>query len=199
VQTGNGALHARSLLLTAPVPQSLALLDAAGGVALAPADRGRLAAVRYHRCLALLLVLDRPASITGHGGALKLDHPDIQWIGNNQEKGLCPATPAVTVHSSAAFATAHWDSPDAQRVPHLLEAVAPFIRSRVTAWSCHRWRFAQPRCSFGEEAFCDRGLRLAIAGDGLAGGRVEGAAVSGLAAASGLLASPGAPVNPMTV
>ena len=50
----------------------------------------------------------------------------------------------------------------------------------------HRWGYSQPTSAFPEEAYVNSQHRLAIAGDGLAGGRVEGAAISGITAAESI-------------
>lgn len=60
VETTTGrTFTAGAVLLTPPVPQSLALMDA-GGIVLAPEMRTRLAAIEYERCLAVMAVLDGP-------------------------------------------------------------------------------------------------------------------------------------------
>ena len=174
-----------SLLLTAPVPQSLELLDA-GGITLAEDDDSMLRSIQYQRCIAALAVLDRPSALAEHGGSIKLHGEPIQWIADNQRKGVSPGAPAVTVHSTPAFAEAHWDTADSVRLPALLTAAAPLLLANVVSCQSHRWGFSNPVASFGREAFVDAERRLAIAGDGLAGGRVEGAALSALAAAEAL-------------
>ena len=73
------------------------------------------------------------------------------------------------------------------RLPKLLEAASEHLGAHVVSYQGHRWGFSQPLGSFHEEAFVDPQRRLAIAGDGLTGGRVEGAALSGLAAAEALI------------
>ncbi|MEM8952672.1 MAG: FAD-dependent oxidoreductase [Verrucomicrobiota bacterium] len=180
-------LSARCVVLTAPVPQSLQLLDA-GVVVIEPGARARLEAIRFHKCIAALAILDGPSALTTHGGSLKISEGEpIQWLADNQRKGISPAVPSVTIHSTAAFAEEHWDSPDVDRLPPLLDAAAPLLKAQILSAHGHRWGYSQPMTSFGgDEAFVDRELGLAIAGDGIAGGRVEGAALSGLAAA-GLL------------
>lgn len=185
---GSGEIFAsQCLVLTAPVPQSLALLDA-GGVAIDAASRSGLEAIRFHKCLAALAILDGPSALTAHGGSLKIsDQEPVQWIADNQRKGISPEVPSVTIHSTPAFAEAHWDSSDEERLPPLLDAAAPFLKAEVVSAQGHRWGFSQPVTAFGEDAFVDIDLGLAIAGDGLAGGRVEGAALSGLAAAGAML------------
>mgnify|MGYP002632797552 CR=1 FL=1 len=175
----DGVVVASHLLITAPLPQALALLRA-GTIQLAPNDLTALQAIRYHRCIAALATLDQPSAITGHTGALKLTGEPIQWIADNFRKGISPSVPSVTIHSTPAFAEAHWDIDDAVRLPKLLEAASEYLGAKVLSCHSHRWGFSQPMGAFRDEAFVDPNLHLAIAGDGLAGGRVEGAALSGL-------------------
>lgn len=187
---GTDARHTYSgsaLLLTAPVPQSLDLLQA-GNVVIDAEALDNLRSIQFHRCIAALAVLDRPSALTTHAGALKLHGEPIQWIGDNQRKGISPDIPAVTIHSTPAFAEEHWDVDDSVRLPKLLAAAAPHLQAEVVSCTGHRWGFSEPVRTFAREAFVDPTRRLAIAGDGLTGGRIEGAAVSGLTAATELAA-----------
>ena len=187
VFVGDGELLTAShLLITAPVPQALALLDA-GQVKLSKADDDALRAITFHRCIAALAILDRPSDITAHQGALALTGEPIQWISDNLRKGISMSVPSVTIHSTPSFAEEHWNVDDSVRLPKLLEAASEHLGAHVVSYQGHRWGFSQPLGSFREEAFVDPQRRLAIAGDGLTGGRVEGAALSGLTAAEALV------------
>ncbi|MDA0814505.1 MAG: NAD/FAD-dependent oxidoreductase, partial [Verrucomicrobia bacterium] len=170
------------------LPQSLALLEA-GGFVLPKRDLDELSAIRYHRCIAALALLDRPSALKDLNGALKLRGEPLQWIGDNCRKGISPDVPAVTIHSTPAFAEDHWDVDDSIRLPKLLDAAVPYLKAAVLSCHGHRWGFSAPVGRFRRDAYVDREHGLAIAGDGLAGGRVEGAAVSGLTAASLLAAT----------
>ena len=97
ITSGDLSLHAEAVVLTPPVPQSLALL-AAGEVLLAPDDLAALTAVRYEPCLAVLAVLDGPSGLPDPG-ALDPDDGPIDWMADNQRKGIS-ASPAVTIHAS---------------------------------------------------------------------------------------------------
>ena len=187
LNSDTGARHrSSSVIFTAPVPQSLALLDRGGFQLPAQADQ-QLRSIQFHRCIAAMVVLDRPSAIRMNRGAIKLDSEPIQWMADNQRKGISPAACAITIHSTPAFADEHWDSPDSERLPILLEAARPhFGDARVVSVDGHRWGFSQPMAAFESDSFCDPAHRLAIAGDGLAGGRVEGAAISGLSAAEAI-------------
>ncbi|MGK0185771.1 MAG: renalase [Verrucomicrobiales bacterium] len=191
VETRTGQhFQCRQILLTAPVPQSLALL-VAGGVELPSDDVAALEAIRFHRCIAALAILEEPSALTKYGGALKLSGEPVQWIGDNYHKGISTDVPAVTIHSTPAFAEEYWNVEDSVRLPKLLDAAAPYLHSKVASVHGHRWGFSAliGRLQVQGQAYVDAERGLAIAGDGLAGGRIEGAALSGLAAASKLVAS----------
>ncbi len=181
---GGETILANTVLLTPPVPQSLALLEA-GGVTLAPATRARLEAIEYERCLAVMAVLDGPSRIPPPGGFAPPAGP-IAWIADNQAKGVS-AEPAVTIHATAAFSLAHWDRDRAESGRALLDAAAPWLGSGVTECQVHGWRYSKPLGVEPEPCLVlSRSPRLILAGDAFSGPRVEGAVLSGWAAADRL-------------
>jgi predicted NAD/FAD-dependent oxidoreductase len=96
----------RSVVLTAPVPQALALLDV-GGIGLSLELRSRLDALQYERCLTVMAMLDGPSRIPSPGGII-LSGGHIASITDNQAKGIS-IEPAVTLHATPAFSFEHWD------------------------------------------------------------------------------------------
>jgi predicted NAD/FAD-dependent oxidoreductase len=186
---GGGGFLARNLAVTAPVPQALELL---GPVAdqLPGGLPGRLGSVRYERGLAVMAVMDGPSGLPGFGGLKTPDADPLSWLADNQTKGVS-RVPAVTLHATDRFAEEHWDSPDEVRGPLLLAAARPFLKSGVSGFTCHRWGYTLPANPLGEPFFHLREACLMLAGDGFGGPRVEGAAMSGLAAADHLLTSNG--------
>ncbi|MCC5835701.1 MAG: FAD-dependent oxidoreductase [Opitutales bacterium] len=181
------SFKAGHLIITAPLPQALALLDTSG-LDYAGAKRGALGQVRYQRGLATLAILDGPSGLPMPGGLMLRESP-LSWIADNQIKGISPEVVAVTLHSDAEFADQHWDSPDEVRGPLMLAAAKSLIQSRVLEYSCHRWGFTRPINPWPELTFSNPNLGYTLAGDAFGGERVEGAALSGLAAAAGLLES----------
>lgn len=181
-------LGARALVLTPPVPQSLALLTKSG-IALTHEHRARLKRVRYDPCLAVLAVLDGPSQVPPPGGIaqpMRGDTAPIAWIADNQAKGIS-AVPAVTIHASAAFSQEHWDRDRRETGRALIEAAAPWLGSSVTTFEVQAWRYAKPGPV--SESGClqlDASPPLVLAGDALGGPRIEGAALSGWAAADTL-------------
>jgi predicted NAD/FAD-dependent oxidoreductase len=172
---------ASAVLLTPPVPQSLALLDA-GGIELPKDTRARLESIEYEPCLAVMASLDAPAQIPSPGGLAPTEGP-IAWISDNQMKGVS-ATPAVTIHATADFSQENWDRDRQKSGRALLRAAEPWLGSGVTEFQVHGWRYSKPVRT--EESACltlNESPLLVIAGDAFAGPRVEGAALSGWAAA----------------
>lgn len=175
----------RQLVITAPLPQAVALLEKSGTIL-----PDVLRTVEYEKGLATLAILDGPSGLPAPGG-IKIRDGNLSWIADNQMKGISQDVPAITLHASAAFAALHWDSPDAVRGPRMLEAAAPYIQASVAEYQCHRWGFTTAINPGPERCFFDAEANLALAGDGFGAPRIEGAALSGLAAAariqSGLL------------
>lgn len=184
-----GGYSARALLLTPPVPQTLALLDA-GAVPLADTDRRRLSALQYERCLAAMAVLDGPSRVPAPGGFAPESGP-IAWIADNQAKGVS-AEPAVTVHATHAFSVEHWDRDRQEAGRLLLDAAAPWLGANVVSFQAHGWRYSKPLQVDPEPcAVLSRTPPLVLAGDVFGGPRVEGAALSGWAAAGAILSCAG--------
>ena len=188
---GGIQFEARAVVLTPPVPQSLALLDA-GAVDLPPDLRTRLAAIEYDRCLAVMAVLDRPPRIPPPGGLVP-DSGPLAWLSDNQAKGISPV-PSVTLHASAAFSRDHWDHDRTESGRRLIEAASGWIGDSVREFQVHGWRYSRPRNPTEAPCLVASGQpTLVLAGDAFSGGGIEGAALSGLAAAQEILAGGSGP------
>lgn len=186
VETTQGStFSAGAVVLTPPVPQSLAMLDA-GGIVLTPEMRKRLAAIEYERCLAVMAVLDGPSRIPPPGGLTPADGP-IAWISDNQLKGIS-AEPSVTIHATHTFSLEHWDQDRQDSGRTLLDAAASWLGTGNKTFQIHGWRYSKPM-RVDEEAcvLVCQSPPLVFAGDAFAGPRVEGAALSGWAAAAAIL------------
>ena len=179
------AFVARQLVITAPLPQALNLLDMTG-LRYANGHTDALREVRYERGLATLAILDASSGLPAPG-VIKIHQAPLTWIGDNQQKGISPDVSAITIHADAAFADTHWDSPDELRGGLMLEAAAPYLKAEVKEFKCHRWGFTTPINPWPDPYFHNPGLKLTLAGDSFGGARVEGAALSGIEAAGRIL------------
>lgn len=176
---------AKAVLLTPPVPQSLALL-AAGSIELPPDLRARLSAIEYERCLAVRAVLDKPSRIPPPGGLAPNAGP-IAWIADNQQKGIS-AEPAVTIHATHAFSMEHWEQDRQESGRALLNAAKEWLGIGIKTFQVHGWRYSKPmQVDESPCAVLSQSPPLVLTGDAFAGPRVEGAALSGWAAAKAIL------------
>jgi hypothetical protein len=160
------------------VPQSFSLLFGAG-IEMPEELRG----TDYDRTLGLLAVLDSDNHAVPAPGGVQSPDGTFQFIGDNKAKGVSDV-PALTFHFSPAFSAERFDNdPDALHA-ELLDAVSPWLgEARIVESQVKKWRFATPRRVWPEPCWTVPGTRLVLAGDACAGPKVEGAALSGLAAA----------------
>lgn len=182
-------LFADGMVVTSPVPQTLALFDN-GNVALSAADAVALASIDYDPCLALMAMLDGPSGLPEPGAVDPVDGP-IDWMADNQLKGIS-AVPAVTIHASAEFSRAQWDATDEEIADALVRAAQ--LDSVVIPGSVQiqRWRYARPSIEHPERFLLLDGVPpIVCAGDAFGGAKVEGAALSGTAASIALYSALG--------
>ncbi|MDQ3256132.1 MAG: FAD-dependent oxidoreductase, partial [Acidobacteriota bacterium] len=183
--------RASSLLLTPPVPQSLALVES-GGFMLDAGIKARLATISYDPCIAVMatfagaVTLPEPGAVQIEGGE------PVYWIADNNRKGVSPRASALTIQAGADFSRANWEADDAVIVATLTGHAGKFLRdaggqplenAEVETWQVKRWRYSKPAATHAERFLAVRTPPLVFAGDAFGGPRVEGAALSGLAAA----------------
>jgi renalase len=187
-ETATGDLHAaRAVVLTPPVPQSLAILEA-GAVTVPPEVRARLESLTYERCLAVMAVLGGPSRLAPPGGLAPEGGP-IAWIADNRLKGIS-AESAVTIHGTHAFSLEHWERDRQDSGRRLLDAAGDWLDAEVRTFQVHAWRYSKPlQVDDSPCAVVSRAPPLVLAGDAFAGPKVEGAALAGWAAAEAVLAA----------
>ena len=177
----------RALLLTAPVPQSLALFDN-GGVRLAHADRAALEGIKYAPCLAGIFWVDGAVRLPDPGA---LQQPDaaISWIADNKRKGISPEATLITIHAGPASSELLYKSDDTEVLETLQSSLNPLLEpsAKIVEAQLKPWRYAQPTALHPERYLLARDLpTLAFAGDAFGWPRVEGAALSGISAADSI-------------
>ncbi len=183
---GGVTLRADAVILTPPIPQTLDLLDASRIRLQADVQR-ELEHVQYERCIAVLVLLDGPSQIPPPGGVM-LDGEPIQWLADNYLKGISPHQSSVTIHAGPEFSRVHWQDDDERLVKTLCDAAASYLHSPVRSSQVHRWRYSKPAPCL--ERRCVGVLTtppLILAGDAFAGPKIEGAVLSGWAAAERLM------------
>ena len=186
VVAGDSAHDAEALVLAMPAPPALALVDGSG-VGLPPGARRNLEALSYDPCIALMAVLDGPGAVPEPGGVQVGGEP-LWWVADNRQKGISEA-PALTIHAGPGFSRDHAATDDAKVTQLLLEAAEGYLGGAgVRETAVYRWVHSMPAEPFVEEFVYAEGPPPALfCGDAYAGPKVEGAVLSGLAAAEKLL------------
>lgn len=178
-------LRASSLLMTPPVPQSLALIEHD-----LPADsRQALESLTYDPCVSLMILLNGESPLPEPGGVQIPDGEPVSWLADNRRKGTSSqGGPAITIHAGPQFTRDTWDV-DAETVAaDLLRAAQPYLGDvSPISYQLHRWRYSKPQHQHPDRCVVvDGPPRVVFAGDAFGEPRVEGAALSGLAAADQL-------------
>ncbi len=172
-----GLLEADVVVLTPPAPQSAALV----------AGQASIPQLAYAPTISLLVALGDSPSVPFPGGVQLQDDPTWSWIGDNMAKGVS-RLPAVTLHTSSEVATARWEQDDDVLTIDLLHAASPWLGgAEILGASLQRWRYATPVQQHPQMCVVRAGGGLVFAGDGYGGPRVEGAFLSGRAAAQAVL------------
>ena len=181
IVTDDGSvLLADRVVVTAPLPQSSALL-ADSGIEL----EDRLMGTEYDRTIALLATLDRPPQIDAPGGVQR-PNDDVAFVADNVAKGVS-ATPAITLHASPAWSRTQWDADTDHLLAALVNLAGPWLGDAVIGEAqVKKWRYATPRTSWPDPCWVSPDGGIVLAGDAFDGPRVEGAYNSGLAAARAL-------------
>ena len=115
--------------------------------------------------------------------------PTVSWIGNDTSKraDLHPDATVLVVHGSPGFSAANFDADKNLIARQLLEHAGHLAKADLSApqsWFLQRWRYALGPQTDGEPArLIPGGPPLVLAGDAIAGGKIEGAWLSGKAAA----------------
>jgi renalase len=133
-------------------------------------------------------------------GAFVHDSP-LSWVARNSSKPGRPSGPDCWVlHASPEWSVVHLEESADAVGPQLLmafEAAVGYVLPKAAHQTAHRWRHSLGADPAGRGVLFDAENGLAVCGDWLSGGRVEGAYLSGIAAAGcvldevGILNSPG--------
>jgi photolyase PhrII len=171
------------VIVSAPAAQTAELL----------ADFPKLARpiskIQMQPCCAVMASFERPLTDAWVGAFVH--DSSLTWVARNSTKPNRPANAEhIILHAGHAWTAANWER-DADEVAN--ELLAAFWQASgippqpATYLRAHRWKYAIPIDPPRERCFFDSPSGIAACGDWAGGPRVEGAFLSGMAAAGRIL------------
>jgi photolyase PhrII len=178
LEADNGEhLAADALVLTAPPDQA--------GPLLGDREISRvLDTIDMQPCWAVMAVFDRP--LFADWDAAFVNEGPLSWVSGQANRPGRPSAQAWVLHASPEWSKEHLEDEAEEVVEALLGAAGdlPIARSVTAEWTAaHRWRYALAARPLDSGALWFPDRRLALAGDWCHGSRIEGAFLSGAAAA----------------
>lgn len=186
-------IHAKSLFVSAPAPQALSLV----GRELSPEQLELVEHIECSPCVAVIALYAEETPVPAWKGIrVSAPHSIISWIGwdSSRRKSGSPGRIAV-LHGSGDYSRRWLDAgPEALRAAGaeiLAEAgrIAGSWMEHPREYIVHRWKYAHASGSAVQGGFlrasCE--MPLYLIGDGLNGGRLESAWLSGTFAAEDFL------------
>lgn len=172
------SLVGRSVLLTAPPAQSADLIGPEHPLS------GQLRSVEMLPCWALMAGFERAPEVPFD--AAFVNEGPLSWLARNDSKAGTGEGAAWTAHASADWSSENLEAEPETVAQALFAAMGqlhPGFRAQPVFRKAHRWRFAMAGKPLEGPILADPGQKMVIAGDWCAGERIEGAWISGLAAA----------------
>ena len=145
--------------------------------------RSSVQAAEMHACFSLMIGLSEP--INPGWDTLRVKDLPIDWISINSAKpDRSQDVGTIVVHSEAAWSDANVDAERAWIQDMMLKSASALLGlplKQAPHIALHRWLYASNKTS--PDMPCLKGHGLVVAGDWCLGGRVQGAWLSGRAAA----------------
>ncbi|CAN0368563.1 unnamed protein product, partial [Ectocarpus sp. 4 AP-2014] len=174
------------VLVTAPAPQAAELLTAS------PSLSNAAKSVRITGCWTVMAAFAERVAVEADGAFVNgpAETTPLSWIARNGSKPGRPAETAAgdcwVLDGSPAWSEANLELDPSTVIERLLPAFWQATGqppSKPIYATAHRWRYALPENPLEESCLADADLRLYAAGDWCGGPKIEGAFLSGLAAA----------------
>lgn len=177
------SVAADALIVTAPAPQAAELTK---GVVSGHVLEN-LASVEYAPCFSVMLLLDESVELLEPGG-VQVKGDVLDFIADNARKGISEA-PAITIHAGPDWSRNHLGDDEDEVISTLTSEASEFLgfdlSSRVVETSVIRWLYSMVMENYPERFLVGSNEPpLVYCGDGFGEAKVEGAALSGLAAAA---------------
>jgi len=173
------------VICTAPAPQAAALLPSSSPLQAALDD------VHMHACFALMVGWPEPFDLGWD--SLRVSDLPISWLALNASKpDRNAAVSTLVIHAAPDWSDDHAEADRDWVQSVMLDAASALCDRKLDQAphiALHRWLYAYSNQGVGQNCLVDPDLGVVLAGDWCVGGRVEGAFVSGRAAADHILSN----------
>lgn len=164
---------ATQLLITAPLPQALDLLDQNQ----IPYDKN-LKLIQYRPYILLLA----NATDTSIKDRLKTQSSVFEEVYENKTKGLNCQSPALTIITNEQFSTQYYNESD----DVIFEKMRPYLEKdlpkfKMISYQIKKWRYGNPKNFYNTLYYKSKNSGLYLCGDAFGGAHLNGAFRSGLA------------------
>ncbi len=173
------------VIVSAPAEQTAVILRNFPGLT------HHFASLKMQPCWAAMIALEQPLPVDW-GGAFVHDSV-LSWAARNSTKpGRNDSLETLVLHAQPSWTQENWDQPAAEVAKQLLNrfwlatALKPITPGLQMA---HRWKYSIAETASDEGCFFDDQMNVFACGDWAKGSRVEGAFLSGMAAAGRILGS----------
>ena len=172
-------LTSKAILITTPVPQAIEIINHSN-VVLDKSVKKRLSEISYESCYAIMATLEKPSKIPSPG-SISITGDIISWISDNQQKGISQI-PSITIHSNLDYA--QFKSAEIKNLDQsIIKSAEKYTQTKVKSYQTHFWRYSKP-LERDPQRFIEANTNTSLppiflAGDAMAGPRVEGAFLSG--------------------
>ena len=175
-----------TVVVTLPAPQSAVFLQ--------PHAFGAIAStLQMTPCWAVLVAFESKLEVPWDGAFVH--NSPLSWVARNSSKpGRSGQSDCWVLHASPEWSAAHIEAAPDTAARLLLDAFSSAIAQQLPPDShltAHRWRHSHGSDADDRRMLFDPEVGLAVCGDWLAGGRVEGAFLSGVSAAEAICDSQG--------
>ncbi len=167
----NETWQCRHLILTAPLPQALILLEKSKLDNLI--DLSEVKNIHYSKALIALISLESDFEINEFGYEEFLSG-DFFSIANQKQKGLS-AIPAYTFTMSPNFSENEFDNPEEIVLAKILKIIqARYPNIKISGSELKKWRYCQAQSTY-KNLFCEVAPKLFLTGDAFGGSSLLGA------------------------
>jgi renalase len=189
LESSHEELTAACVVIAIPAPQAFMLLEPLADI-IDTTFLNKLRSVEFDSCLSVMAGYPDPSPELPDWKAVTfIDDADLAWIGLDSSKRPNSQQPVFVVQSSANFARSHDQTQDLHLAGQsMLQSAAQSLQLpwlKTPEWmQVHRWRYAFPSRPWTEVCLpANTSIPLVCSGDWCGGNLVEGAMLSGLAAA----------------